>query len=52
VNPRTVRAVPPRAGRPLDFPVGINVVDVREAERLARHLIHTVVELAGRDRVG
>jgi acetylornithine deacetylase/succinyl-diaminopimelate desuccinylase-like protein len=38
----------PDAPLPLDFPAGMNVVDVREAERLARHLIHTVVELAGR----
>ncbi|MFJ5840819.1 M20/M25/M40 family metallo-hydrolase [Streptomyces shenzhenensis] len=37
----------PDAPMPLDFPAGMNVVDVREAERLARHLIHTVVALAG-----
>ncbi|MCF7548024.1 hypothetical protein [Pseudonocardia sp. WMMC193] len=40
----------PDAPIPLDFPAGMNVVDVREAERLARHLIHTVVALAGRRR--
>jgi len=40
----------PDAPIPLDFPAGMNVVDVREAERLARHLIHTVVDLAGRPR--
>lgn len=40
----------PDAPIPLDFPAGMNVVDVREAERLARHLIHAVVALAGRPR--
>ncbi|MFD5750346.1 M20 family metallopeptidase [Streptomyces sp. NPDC127033] len=37
----------PDAPIPLDFPAGMNTVDIREAERLARHLIHTVVALAG-----
>ncbi|MEV7865616.1 M20/M25/M40 family metallo-hydrolase [Streptomyces sp. NPDC088124] len=40
----------PDAPIPLDFPAGMNVVDIREAERLARHLIHTVVALAGPSR--
>ncbi|WP_236787854.1 M20 family metallopeptidase [Amycolatopsis sp. GM8] len=40
----------PDAPIPLDFPAGMNVVDLREADRLARHLIHTVVHLAGRNR--
>lgn len=35
---------------PLDFPSGMNVVDLREAERLTRHLIHTAITLASRSR--
>lgn len=38
----------PDAPLPLDFPAGMNVVDLREAERLARHLVHTVVHLTHR----
>lgn len=38
----------PDAPLPLDFPAGMNVVDLREAERLTRHLIHTTVSLASR----
>lgn len=38
----------PDAPLPLDFPAGMNVVDLREAARLARHLVHTVVHLTHR----
>lgn len=38
----------PDAPLPLDFPAGMNVVDLREAERLTRHLVHTAVTLASR----
>jgi acetylornithine deacetylase/succinyl-diaminopimelate desuccinylase-like protein len=38
----------PDAPLPLDFPAGMNVVDLREAERLTRHLVHTAVALASR----
>lgn len=38
----------PDAPLPLDFPAGMNVVDLREAERLTRHLVHVAVTLAGR----
>ncbi len=32
----------------LDFPAGMNVVDVREMERLTRHLIHVIVNTCTR----
>ena len=35
----------PDAPLPLDFPAGMNVVDIREMERLTRHLIRTTVDL-------
>ncbi|GAA4835249.1 M20/M25/M40 family metallo-hydrolase [Actinomycetospora corticicola] len=35
---------------PLDFPAGMNVVDIREALRLSRHLVHTAVALCTRER--
>jgi acetylornithine deacetylase/succinyl-diaminopimelate desuccinylase-like protein len=35
----------PDAPLPLDFPAGMNVVDIREAVRLARHLVHTSVNI-------
>ncbi|MDQ6522526.1 M20/M25/M40 family metallo-hydrolase [Nocardioides sp. LHD-245] len=38
----------PDAPLPLDFPAGMNVVDLREAQRLTRHLVHTAVTLASR----
>jgi acetylornithine deacetylase/succinyl-diaminopimelate desuccinylase-like protein len=34
----------------LDFPAGMNVVDLREAVRLTRHLVHTAVSLCTRER--
>ncbi|WP_432837746.1 M20 family metallopeptidase [Dactylosporangium sp. CA-092794] len=40
----------PGAPLPLDFPSGMNVVDVREMRRLARHLIHTAVNTCTRTR--
>ncbi|MHC1559639.1 peptidase dimerization domain-containing protein [Actinomycetospora sp. C-140] len=40
----------PDAPIPLDFPAGMNVVDIREALRLARHLVHTAVSLCTRER--
>jgi acetylornithine deacetylase/succinyl-diaminopimelate desuccinylase-like protein len=38
----------PDAPLPLDFPAGMNVVDIREAIRLARHLVHTSVNVCTR----
>jgi len=35
----------PGAPMPLDFPSGMNIVDVREAVRLARHLVLTAVKI-------
>jgi acetylornithine deacetylase/succinyl-diaminopimelate desuccinylase-like protein len=35
---------------PVDFPMGMNVVDVREMERLTRTLIHAIVTTCTRDR--
>jgi acetylornithine deacetylase/succinyl-diaminopimelate desuccinylase-like protein len=35
---------------PVDFPMGMNVVDVREMEKFARTLIHTVVTTCTRTR--
>ena len=40
----------PDAPLPLDFPAGMNVVDIREAVRLTRHLVHTAVSLCTRER--
>ncbi|GAA3733196.1 acetylornithine deacetylase/succinyl-diaminopimelate desuccinylase-like protein [Spinactinospora alkalitolerans] len=40
----------PDAPMALDFPAGMNVVDIREAMRLARYLIHLTVGLCGRER--
>ena len=40
----------PDAPIPLDFPAGMNVVDIREALRLSRHLVHTAVALCTRER--
>ncbi|MEU6751032.1 peptidase dimerization domain-containing protein [Spirillospora sp. NPDC046719] len=34
----------------LDFPAGMNVVDVREARRLVRALVHTIVDTCTRTR--
>lgn len=39
----------PDAPLPLDFPSGMNVVDVREAVRLTRHLVRTAVALCSRE---
>lgn len=36
---------------PLDFPAGMNVVDLREVERLVRHLVHAAVTLCSRTAV-
>jgi acetylornithine deacetylase/succinyl-diaminopimelate desuccinylase-like protein len=38
----------PDAPIPLDFPAGMNVVDLREARRLVEHLVHTVVNTVTR----
>ncbi|HEY0507504.1 MAG TPA: hypothetical protein VGD12_05495 [Blastococcus sp.] len=38
----------PDAPIPLDFPAGMNVVDIREAVRLTRHLVHTAVNVCTR----
>ncbi|GAF48304.1 M20 family metallopeptidase [Rhodococcus wratislaviensis] len=35
---------------PLDFPSGMNVVDIRETARLARHLVHTAITLCTHER--
>ncbi|MGH3763348.1 hypothetical protein [Actinophytocola sp.] len=40
----------PDAPLPLDFPAGMNVVDLREAVRLTRHLVHTAVSLCTREK--
>jgi acetylornithine deacetylase/succinyl-diaminopimelate desuccinylase-like protein len=40
----------PDAPLRLDFPAGMNVVDIREAVRLARHLVHTAVSLCTHER--
>lgn len=40
----------PDAPLRLDFPAGMNVVDIREAVRLTRHLVHTAVALCTRER--
>ncbi|MPZ83604.1 MAG: M20/M25/M40 family metallo-hydrolase [Actinophytocola sp.] len=40
----------PDAPLPLDFPAGMNVVDLREAVRLTRHLVHTAVSLCTGER--
>lgn len=37
----------PDAPLPLDFPAGMNVVDIREMTRLTRHLIHTALDVCG-----
>lgn len=38
----------PDAPLPLDFAAGMNVVDIREAVRLTRHLVHTAVNTCTR----
>ncbi|MER5753686.1 peptidase dimerization domain-containing protein [Streptomyces sp. NPDC002088] len=40
----------PDAPLPLDFPSGMNVVDIREAVRLTRAIVHTAVALCTRER--
>jgi acetylornithine deacetylase/succinyl-diaminopimelate desuccinylase-like protein len=40
----------PDAPLPLDFPAGMNVVDLREAARLTRHLVHTAIALCMPER--
>lgn len=40
----------PDAPLPLDFPAGMNVVDIREAVRLTRAIVHTAVTLCTRER--
>jgi acetylornithine deacetylase/succinyl-diaminopimelate desuccinylase-like protein len=40
----------PDAPLPLDFPSGMNVVDIREAARLTRHIVYTAVALCTRER--
>lgn len=40
----------PDAPLPLDFPAGMNVVDLREAVRLTRHLVHTAISLCTTER--
>jgi len=39
----------PDAPLPLDFPAGMNVVDVREMQRLARHVIRTALDICAFD---
>jgi len=39
----------PDAPLPLDFPAGMNVVDVREMERLSRHVIRTALDICALD---
>jgi acetylornithine deacetylase/succinyl-diaminopimelate desuccinylase-like protein len=40
----------PDAPVALDFPAGMNVVDIREAVRLTRHIVHTAITLCTRER--
>ncbi|MEW2359881.1 peptidase dimerization domain-containing protein [Spirillospora sp. NPDC029432] len=40
----------PGAPMELDFPAGMNVVDVREARKLVRALVHTIVDTCTRTR--
>ena len=40
----------PDAPLPLDFPAGMNIVDIREAVRLTRCLVHTAVSRCTRER--
>jgi hypothetical protein len=40
----------PGAPLPLDFPSGMNVADVREMERLTRHLVHMIINTCTRER--
>ncbi|EFE71919.1 peptidase dimerization domain-containing protein [Streptomyces viridosporus] len=40
----------PDAPLPLDFPSGMNVVDIREAHRLTRTLVHTAIALCTQER--
>ncbi len=40
----------PDAPLPLDFPAGMNVVDIREAVRLTRAIVHTAVALCTGER--
>ncbi len=35
----------PDAPLPLDFPAGMNVVDIREMQRLARHVVRTALDI-------
>jgi acetylornithine deacetylase/succinyl-diaminopimelate desuccinylase-like protein len=39
---------------PVDFPMGMNVVDVREMRRLTKHLVYTIITTCtrGRDELG
>ncbi|QOC93421.1 M20 family metallopeptidase [Micromonospora craniellae] len=37
----------PDAPLPLDFPAGMNVVDIREMQRLTRHVIRTALDICG-----
>jgi acetylornithine deacetylase/succinyl-diaminopimelate desuccinylase-like protein len=38
----------PDAPVPLDFPSGMNIVDLREAHRLTRHLVRMIINVCGR----
>jgi hypothetical protein len=40
----------PEAPLPVDFPMGMNVVDVREMRRLTRHLVYTIITTCTRSR--
>ncbi|MBY8856780.1 M20/M25/M40 family metallo-hydrolase [Nocardia sp. CA2R105] len=40
----------PAAPLPLDFPAGMNVVDIREATRLTRAIVHAAITLCTRER--
>lgn len=40
----------PDAPLPLDFPSGMNVVDIREAHRLTRTLVHAAIALCTQER--
>ncbi|MCA1005300.1 peptidase dimerization domain-containing protein [Rhodococcus hoagii] len=40
----------PDAPLPLDFPSGMNVIDIREAVRLTRAIVHTAITLCTRPR--
>jgi acetylornithine deacetylase/succinyl-diaminopimelate desuccinylase-like protein len=40
----------PEAPLPVDFPMGMNVVDVREMQRLTRHLVYVIITTCTRPR--